>query len=279
MSRIVGKRIGDAMGQPFVIQTQAGGGGVIATDQLARSAPDGYTIALNSISTLVLQPLLNPSVRYDPLKSFSHVGMMATAALVLFVNSSVPANDLQQLIEFARSRPGALNYGSNGIGAVPHLTMELLQSLTGVQMVHVPYKGAGPVTTALLGGEIQLAFMVPAGQDAHLRSGKLRALVVPTPRRLPSLPDVPVSAEAGLPGLQSYVWFGVSPPQGTPAAIVTPLNAEIVRALADKEIQATFTKAGMEASGNTAEEFVRFVSAEIEKWSKIVKSGGVKMEK
>jgi tripartite-type tricarboxylate transporter receptor subunit TctC len=278
MSRLVGKRMSESMGQPFVIQTQAGGGGAIATDALARSAPDGYTIALNSVSTLVLQPLLNPSVRYDPIRSFSHIGMMATAALVLIVNASVPAKDLRQLIELARARPGALNYGSNGVGAVPHLSMELLQSLTGVKMVHVPYKGSGPVTTALLAGEIQSAFVVPTGLDAHLESGKLRALAVPTPKRLPSLPGVPTSAEAGLPGLQTYVWFGVSTPHGTPAAIVARLNAEIGRALAEKEIQETFTKHGMEAAGSTPQEFVRFVADETEKWSKIVKAAGIKVE-
>jgi tripartite-type tricarboxylate transporter receptor subunit TctC len=278
MSRIAGKRMSEGLGQPVVIQTQAGGGGAIATEALARSAPDGYTIALNSVSTLVLQPLLNPNVRYDPLKSFSHVGMMATAALVLFVNASVPANNLRQLIEFARAKPGQLNYGSNGVGAVPHLSMELLQSLAGIQMVHVPYKGAGPVTSALLGGEIQLAFVVPAGQDAYLQSGKLRALVVPTPKRLPSLPEVPTSAEAGLPEFQTYVWFGVSTPQGTPASVVARLNAEISRLLADREIQETFTKHGLEAAGSTPEEFNRFVATETAKWSKIIKSGAIKVE-
>jgi tripartite-type tricarboxylate transporter receptor subunit TctC len=278
MSRVVGKRMSEALGQPVVVQTQAGGGGIIATETLARSLPDGHTIGLTTISTLVLGPLLNSSVRYDPVKSFNHVGMMATAALVLFVNSSVPANDLRQLIALARAKPGALNYGSNGVGALPHLATELLQSLTGVKLVHVPYKGAAPVTAALLGGDIQFAFMVPAGQEQNLQSGRLRALAVPGSKRLRSLPEVPTAAEAGLPGLETYPWFGLSTPQGTAAAIIARLNAEMGRALADKEIQETLVKYGMEAAASTPEDYMRFVATETDKWTKIFKVAGIKLE-
>ena len=278
MARVVGKRMSDALGQPLLIENQAGGGGTIATETLARSQPDGYTVALGSVSTLVLAPLLNPNLRYDPIKSFTHISLIGTASLVLFVGSTVPAKDLRQLIELIRAKPGSLNYGSNGIGAVPHLAGELFRSLAAIDLVHVPYKGAGPVTSALLAGDVQLAFIVPTGQEQNLQSGRLRALAVVGPKRLPSLPEVPTSAEAGLPGLETYTWFGLTAANATPAAIVTRLNAEINRAVVDKELQDTLTKQGVEAGGSTPQEYIRFVGTETDKWSKIIKSAGIKLE-
>lgn len=278
MARVVGKRISDALGQPLLIENQAGGGGTIATETLARSQADGYTVALGSVSTLVLAPLLNPNLRYDPVKSFAHISLIGTASLVLFVGASVPAKDLRQLVELARAKPGTLNYGSNGIGAVPHLAGELFRSLAAIDLVHVPYKGAGPVTTALLAGDIQLGFIVPTGQEQNLQSGKLRALAVAGPKRLSSLPDVPTSAEAGMPGLETYTWFGLSAANGTPAPIVTRLNAEVNRAVADKELQDTLARQAVETGGSTPQEYVRFVGSETEKWAKIIKSAGIKLE-
>ncbi len=278
MARLVGKRLSDALGQPLLIENQAGGGGTIATETLARSQPDGYTVALGSVSTLVLAPLLNPNLRYDPLKSFTHISLIGTASLVLFVGSAVPAKDLRQLIDLARAKPGTLNYGSNGIGAVPHLAGELFRSLAAIDLVHVPYKGAGPVTTALLAGDVQLGFIVPTGQEQNLQSGRLRALAVVGPKRLVSLPDVPTSAEAGLPGLETYTWFGLTAASGTPAPIATRLNAEVNRAVADKELQDALTKQAVEAGGSTPQEYIRFVGTETEKWSKIIKSAGIKLE-
>lgn len=278
MARLVGKRLSDALGQPLLIENQAGGGGTIATETLARSQPDGYTVALGSVSTLVLAPLLNPNLRYDPLKSFTHISLIGTASLMLFVGSAVPAKDLRQLIDLARAKPGTLNYGSNGIGAVPHLAGELFRSLAAIDLVHVPYKGAGPVTTALLAGDVQLGFIVPTGQEQNLQSGRLRALAVVGPKRLVSLPDVPTSAEAGLPGLETYTWFGLTAASGTPAPIATRLNAEVNRAVADKELQDALTKQAVEAGGSTPQEYIRFVGTETEKWSKIIKSAGIKLE-
>ncbi len=278
MARVVGKRMSEGLGQPLLIENQGGGGGTIATETLARSQPDGYTVALGSVSTLVLAPRLKPSLTYDPIKSFTHIGLIAKATQVLIVSSSVPAKDLRQLLDLARAKPGALNYGSNGVGAVPHLAGELFKSLAGIDIVHVPYKGAGQVTAALLAGDVQMGFIVPAGIEQHLQTGRLRAIAVAGPKRLPSLPDVPTSAEAGLPGLETYTWFGLTAAHGTPAPIVTRLNAEINRAVADKELQDTLTRQGVEAGGSTPQEYLRLVGTETEKWSKIIKSAGVKLE-
>jgi tripartite-type tricarboxylate transporter receptor subunit TctC len=278
MARLVGKRISEGLGQSVLIENQGGGGGTIAIEALARSQPDGYTVALGSVSTLSIAPLLNPNLRYDPLKSFAHISLTGSATQVLFVGGSVPAKDLRQLIELARAKPGTLNYGSNGIGAVPHLAGEMFKSLAGIDLVHVPYKGAGQVTTALLAGDVQLGFIVPTGQEQNLQTGRLRALAVAGPKRLPSLPDVPTSAEAGLPGLQTYTWFGMSAAHGTPAPIVTRLNAEINRAVADKELQDTLIKQGVEARASTPQEYLRLVVTDTEKWSKIIKSAGITLK-
>ena len=278
MARLVGNRMSEGLGQPLLIENQGGGGGTIATETLARSLPDGYTVALGSVSTLILAPLLNPKLRYDPLKSLTHISRIATATQVLFVGSAVPAKDLRQLIELAKAKPGTLNYGSNGIGAVPHLAGELFRSLAGIDLVHVPYKGAGPVTAALLAGDVQLGFIVPTGQEQNLQTGRLRALAVAGPKRLPSLPGVPTAAEAGLPGLETYTWFGLTAALGTPPPIVTRLNAEVNRAVENKELRDTLTKQGVEAGGSTPQEYVRFVGTETEKWSNIIKSAGVKLE-
>ena len=278
LARLMGKRIGDGIGQPLTIENQGGGGGIIAMETVARSAPDGYTVGLGSVSTLSIAPGLNPSLRYDAVKSFAHIGLMGMATQALFVGGAVPAKDLRQLIELAKSKPGSLNYGSNGIGAVPHLAGEMFKSLAGIDLVHVPYKGAAQVTTALLAGDVQLGFIVPAGQEQNLQTGRLRVLCVAGPKRLPSLPEVPTSAEAGLPGLETYTWFGLDAAAGTPAAVVARLNAEINRAVADKELQDTLIKQGVEVVGGTAQEYQRLVISDTDKWSKIIKSARIKLD-
>jgi tripartite-type tricarboxylate transporter receptor subunit TctC len=178
LARVVAKRLGEGLGQQVVVDVQAGGGGTIATEAVSHAAPDGYLVTLGSLSTLVSGPILNPNVRYDPVKSFTHVSMLAIAPSVLIVNPSVPAKTLRELIDLAKAKPGTINVGSNGIGALPHLASELFKSMTGVDIVHVPYKGASPATNAVIAGQIQMAFFVPTGLEPMIRAGKLRALAV-----------------------------------------------------------------------------------------------------
>ena len=278
MSRVVAKSLSEGLGQQIVVDIQPGGGGTIATETTARATPDGYTLVIGSLSTLVTGPILNPNVRYDPVKSFEAISMITIAPSVLIVNSAVPAKNLRELIELAREKPGTLNFGSNGTGTLPHLAGELFSSITGVNIVHVPYKGAAPATNAVLAGQIQMAFFVPAGLEPYIRAGKVRALAVASARRLEAMPDIPTSAEAGLPGFETYTWFGLCAPHGTPAAVVGRLNAETVRAVASHEVHDVLTKQGLEPRSSTPEQFAQFTVSETDKWSRIIKKAGIKIE-
>jgi tripartite-type tricarboxylate transporter receptor subunit TctC len=279
MSRVLAKRLSENLGQQVLVDSQGGGGGTIATEAVARSAPDGYTLVIGSLSTLVTGPILNPNVRYDPVKSFAPISMIAIAPSVLIVNPGVPANNLRELIELAKAKPGTLNFGSNGTGALPHLAAELFRSMTGVNIVHVPYKGAAPATNAVMAGQIQMAFFVPTGLEPHIRAGKLKALAVASRKRLQTLPEVPTAAEAGLPGFETYTWFGLAAPQGTPAAVVSRLNQETVRSIEAKEVHDVLAKQGMDPVAGSPGEFGQFVHSETDKWSRIIKAAGVKAEK
>ena len=275
-SRVVGARLAEGLGQQVVIENQSGGGGTIAAEAVARAPADGYTLVIGSLSTLVTNPLLNPNIRYDPVKSFSPVSMIAVAPSMLLVNAQIPANSLRELIELAKAKPGTLNFGSNGTGALPHLAGELFKSMTGVDIVHVPYKGAAAATNDLMAGQIQLVFIVPSGLQQHVRSGKLRALAAASTKRIAAFPEVPTSAEAGLPGFETYTWFGLAAPQGIPAAIVARLNAEVARALVLKEVQEILLKQGLEAGASTPEQFAGYIKSETEKWANVIKVTGIK---
>ncbi len=276
MSRVVAKGLSEGLGQQVLVDSQPGGGGTIATEATTRAAPDGYTLVIGSLSTLVTGPLLNPNVRYDPVKSFEPIGMITIAPSVLIVNPGVPAKNLLELIQLAKEKPGTLNYGSNGIGTLTHLAAELFATMTGVHIVHVPYKGAAPATNAVIAGQIQMAFFVPAGLEPFIRAGKLRALAVASSKRLAALPDIPTSAEAGLPGFETYTWFGLNGPHGMPAPVVARLNAETVRTVDSKELHDVLTKQGFEPRSSTPSEFAQFVMSETDKWSRIIKKAGIK---
>ena len=278
MARVVAKRMSEGIGQQLVTEIQAGGGGTIALEAVARATADGYTLVIGSLSTLVIGPILNPNVRYDPVKSFTPVSMIAIGSSMLLVNPGVPARNLRELIDLAKAKPGTLNFGSNGTGTLPHLAGELFKSMAGVNIVHVPYKGAAPATNDLMGGQIQMIFIVPSGLEPHVRSGKLRAVAVASSKRHAVFPEVPTAAEAGLPGFETYTWFGLSAPPGTPSAVVARLNAEMVQTLAAKEVNETLFKQGLDAGASTPEQFGQFIVTETNKWSRIIKTAGIKLE-
>jgi tripartite-type tricarboxylate transporter receptor subunit TctC len=278
MSRIVGKTMSEGLGQQLVIETQAGGGGTIATEAVARAAPDGYTLVVGSLSTLVTGPILNPNVRYDPVKSFAPVSMIAIGSSLVLVNPGVPAKNLRELIDLAKAKPGTLNFGSNGTGTLPHLAGELFKSMAGVDIVHVPYKGAAPATNDLMAGLIQMIFIVPSGLEQHVRAGKLRAIAVASAKRHAVFPEVPTAAESGLPGFETYTWFGLVAPQGTPPAVVARLNTEMVRTLAAKEVIEVLLRQGLDGGASTPEQFAKFIADESAKWSKTIKTAGIKID-
>ena len=199
LSRVLAKKLSEGLGQQMILENRAGAGGTIALEAAAKSPSDGYTLVLGSLSTLCIAPTIYRNLGYDPAKSFAPISMVATSPSVVVVNASLPAASLQELIELANAKPGQLNFGSNGNGTIPHLAGVYFQTLTGVRLVHVPYKGVAPATNDLIAGQIQAAFIVSSGLEPHIRSGKLRALAVASTRRLSQLPAVPTAAEAGLP--------------------------------------------------------------------------------
>lgn len=278
LSRILAKKLSEGLGQQLILENRAGAGGTIGLEAAAKSPSDGYTLVLDSLSTLGIAPSLYRNLGYDPVKSFAPISLVATSPSVLVVNSSVPAASLRELIDLAKSRPGGLNFGSNGNGTIPHLAAVYFQSLTGVDIVHVPYKGVAPAVNDLLAGQIQMIFVVSSGLEQYIRGGKLRALAVASSRRLAQFPEVPTAAEAGLPGFETYTWFGLAAPHGTPPDVIQRLNAQVLGALAVKDVRDALFNQGLDSGGTSPEQFARFVAAEIEKWSPIVKASGIKLD-
>ena len=278
VSRIVANKLADGLGQPMVLENRSGAGGTIALETVAKSPPDGYSLVLNSLSTLCIAPHLYRNLGYDPIKSFAHIGFIGSAPSVLVVNAALPAASLKELIDLAKSRPGQLNFGSNGNGTIPHLAAVYFQSLTGVKIIHVPYKGVAPALNDVIAGQIQMLFVVSYGLDQYIRGGKLRALAVASSKRIATLPDVPTAAEGGLPGFETYTWFGMAAPQGTPSGIIQRLNAELNAALSAKEVSDLLATQGLESRATTPEQFIEFIGSESEKWSRIVKAAGIKTE-
>lgn len=278
VSRLIAKRLSDGLGQQLVLENRAGAGGTIALELVAKSPPDGYTLILNSLSTMCIAPSLYRNLGYDPLKSFAPIGFIGSVASAVVVNNSVPAGSLRELIDLLKSRPGQINFGSNGNGTIPHLAAEYFKSLTGVQIVHVPYKGVAPAVNDLIAGQIQLIFVASYGLEQYARAGKLKVLAVASSTRVATLPDVPTSAEAGLPGFESYTWFGMAAPLGTPPAIIQRLNSELTGALGAKEVRDILRNQGMEPRATTPEQFAEFVASETAKWSRVIKLAGVRMD-
>src|SRR5262245_4164959 len=278
ISRVVGNRLSEGLGQPIVIEARPGAGGVVGTEAAARSAPDGYTLFMANNSTHGSNPAVYAKLPYDAVNDFAPIAFVASVPYVLVVDPSLPAKNVQELIGLAKSRSGKLNYASAGNGSTHHFCGELLKSMSGVDMVHVPYKGSPPAITGLLGGEVQLMFANVADIGSQIRSGKVKPLAVTTAKRAASLPEVPTMAEAGLPGFEIVSWFGLLAPAGTPAPIVTRLNAETVKVLAREDVQATLAKQGLEVSPGSPEQFAAHIKSEIAKFTKIGKAAGIKAE-
>jgi tripartite-type tricarboxylate transporter receptor subunit TctC len=278
MARVVADRMGAVLGQQIVIENRGGAGGSIATRQVARSTPDGYTLGLGGTGTLAIDPTLYPNVGYDPRKDFAAVGLIATSALVILVNPSVPAATLKEFIALAGKKPGEINFASAGSGSGIHLGTELLAYMAGIKMTHIPYKGSAPALTDLVGGHVALYFSSLPPAIGLVRDGKVRALAVTGPTRSKVLPEIPTVAEAALPGFEAVLHYGIVAPGGTPRPIIDKLNGALRVALAAADVQARIDSEGAEALPSTPAQYAADIDREETKWSEIVRRSGARAE-
>ena len=275
VGRVLGQKLHESLGQPVVIDNRGGAGGTIGTAAAAKSAPDGYTLLLVPTSH-VINPSIYAKLPYDTEKDFAPITMVASAAILMAVNPSVPADTVRGFIEAARARPQTIaNYGSAGTGTVFHLTGELFRQLAGLQLQHVPYRGGAPTVTALLAGEIPLAFETMLALQPHVRAGTLRALAVTSPRRSAIMPDIPTTAEAGFPALVAYNSYALFAPAGTPSPVLMRLHDAAVAALALPEVNDQLREQGAEVVGGSPAELGAYVATEIPKWAALARQAGV----
>ena len=278
LSRQVGVRLAESLGQQVVIDNRAGAAGNLASELVARGNPDGYTLLMATVSSHGINPGLYKKVPYDPVADFAPVTLIASYPLILAVNPAVPVKNVKELIALAKGKPGALRFGSSGNGSPGHLSGEIFKNMAGIDIVHVPYKGGAPSTLAVLSGEVQITFATLPGAMPHIKSGKLNGPAVTTAKRSPALPEVPTIAESGLPGFDISSWAGLMAPAGTPKSVVLMLNAASVKALASPDMRERLAGEGAEPVGNTPEQFAAFVKAELAKWAQAIKQAGAQID-
>jgi tripartite-type tricarboxylate transporter receptor subunit TctC len=277
MARIVSQPLSKALGQPVVIENKPGANSIIGSDVLAKSPADGYTIGM-VIAAHAANASLYPKLPFDTLKDFAYVSLVGVTPLILVANNNFPASSVAELIAYAKANPGKVNFGSSGIGAAAHLTMEYFMSATGTKMVHVPYKGTAPALTDLIGGQIGVMFDGPSNTMPHVKAGKIKALAIANDQRLAVLPEVPTVIEGGVPGFVSGSWAMMLAPAATPRPIVARLSTEVAKIVRSPEMRERFASMAVVPGGNTPEEATEFVKAEIAKWGKIVREANVKVE-
>jgi tripartite-type tricarboxylate transporter receptor subunit TctC len=278
LARGVAEPMSKALGQPIVIENHGGAGGSIGTRQIAKSAPDGHTLGLGGTGTLAIDPTLYPNVGYDPRRDFAPVGLIATGPLIILVNPSLLAHNVQELIALAKAQPGKLNYASAGRGSGIHLGTVLFADTAGIDITHIPYKGSGPALTDLLGGHVTIYFSSLPPAIGLVKEGKLRALGVTGLKRSATFPDVPTVAEQGLPGFEAVLHYGIVAPAGTPRPIVDKLNAALRAALNSEEVHKRIATEGAEPLPTTPDEYAADIDREETKWSALVKKAGAKAE-
>ncbi|MBC7780367.1 MAG: tripartite tricarboxylate transporter substrate binding protein [Proteobacteria bacterium] len=277
LARLYAQRLSTQLSQSVVIDNRAGGGGMIASELVARALPDGYTLLFTHTSHSVL-PSLHARLPYDPFNDFTPIGLVALTHSVLLVPPALPVKSVADLIELARARPGKLNYGAGSTGASAHLAAELLKLMAKIDIVHVPYKGTGAQLAALLGGEIQMSFSTVPAALPHIHAGRLRALAIGSPKRISALPDVPTVAEAALPGFDVSAWNGIMAPARTPAAIVARVNSELALIATNPEARERAAGQGTDLVSGSPQEFAAYIRAQIAKWAKVVKAAGIQAD-
>ena len=276
-ARLIAQRLNEAFKQPVVVDNRPGASGISGTEIVARAAPDGYTLMVVA-SSFSINPALQPKLPYDSVRDFTPITQLSKFPNLLAAHPSVPVKTLQDVIALARAKPGQLNYASAGSGTGTHMSAELLKQMTGVDIVHIPYKGGGPAMIAAMGGQTQLIIGTSVGLLPHVRSGKLRAIALTSAKRTTAAPEIPTFAESGVPGYEHEPWNGMFAPAKMPRPVVAKLNAEVVRILRAPEVKKIFEHEGAEPVGNTPEEFGAVIKSEIAKWAKVIKTAGIKAE-
>jgi tripartite-type tricarboxylate transporter receptor subunit TctC len=278
IGRLLTQRVSESIGQQIIVENQAGAGGQIATQSVARAAPDGYTLLLSTGAQMAIEPSLRPNVGYDPLRDFVHVVHLGDAPLVLLAIPSFTPNTVKEVVDYSKANKGKVNTASTGNGTYTHLTLELFKAATGADLTHIPYKGASPAFSDLLGGAVQTMFTTTASAQPHLASNKVRAIAVTSAKRTAMLPNVPTFAESGVPGLEVSVWIGLSAPARTPPAVVERLGKEFAAALARPDLRERFAALGVEPAGAQSEVFTQIVRNDIERWARVIKNAHIKVE-
>lgn len=277
-ARPTAKGLSETLGKPVVVDNRAGAGGNIGTDLVVKSAPDGHTLLITSSAPIVINPSLYKKMPFDPVKDLAPITNILRVPLVLAAHPSVPAKNLQELIAHIKSQQGKFQYASSGNGTPQHLTAELFKTTAKLDMIHVPYKGSAPAITDLLGGHAPIMFDSTIAILPHIKAGKVKAIAVTSAKRSSQLPDVPTFAEAGLPGVESYAWYGFFAPAKTPKEIIAKLNSETVKVMKTPEFQKILQETGSDFVGDTPENFAAFIKAEAAKWSKVVKESGATID-
>lgn len=278
LGRLIGQKLGTALGTTIVIENKGGAGGSVGSELAARAPADGYTMLGGTISSHAINVSLYPKLGYDPIKSFSPVVLVGSNPVVLVVKADSPYKTLQDVLAAAKAKPKTVSSASAGNGTSQHMTLELLGFRTGTQFVHVPYKGSGPAIQDVIGGQVDMMFDTTVVAGPHIQSGKLRAIAVSSAKRLDSMPDVPTIAESGVPDFEVVSWQGIFVPAGVPKPIIDRLHAEIMKILQTTEMQDRLKSLGMQPSSRTPEQVAAFQKAEVEKWAQVIKAAGIKLE-
>jgi tripartite-type tricarboxylate transporter receptor subunit TctC len=278
MTRLVGAKLGDPLGQPIVVENMGGAGGITGVAEVVKSAADGYTLLVADVGQIAINPHLFSKLPYQPLKDLAPVSLIGTSPLYLVAHPSVPANTLKELVALAKKEPGKLNYGSSGIGSIHHLATEALKAGFGIDIVHVPYKGTGQSVPALLGGQVALLYSALPSIAGHLKDGKVKMLAISTAKRSPQTPDVPTVAESGIPGYDFVAEIGLLAPAGTPRDVIQRLAGEVATVVKQPDVVKRFTELGIEAVGSTPADYAALNKTEYEKYGKLVKETGAKVD-
>lgn len=278
IGRTIAHKLQEAWGQSVIVDNRGGGGGNIGTDMVAKALPDGYTLLMGYVGNLAINPFLFRNLPYDPVRDFAPIALTATAPNLLVAHPTVAANTVKELIALARSKPGALSYASAGNGTVGHMVAELFKTVTGVNIVHIPYKGNGPAVTDLLAGQVQFMFSAPGAVIALVEAKRLKAVAVASAQRLRELGEVPTFAEAGYPGIEASAWYGVLSAAGTPKRVIDMLNLKIARIMQMPDVRERLAAQGYDARTSTPEGFAQLIREDLVKWQKVVKASGAKVD-